>query len=46
MFRVLNIFVHKQMAAESIENIRTVAALSLERKFYNRYCQYLEEPFK
>ena len=35
-----------QTAVESIENIRTVAGLGAEEKFYNRYHEQLKGPFK
>ena len=33
-------------ATEAIDNIRTVASLGAEDKFYNRYSELLKPPFK
>ncbi|XP_033097909.1 ATP-dependent translocase ABCB1-like [Anneissia japonica] len=33
-------------ASESIENMRTVASLSLEDRFYDQYCKQLDIPFE
>lgn len=35
-----------QTAVESIDNIRTVAGLGVEEKFYHRYCSLLKGPFR
>ena len=35
-----------QTAVESIENIRTVAGLGVEDRFFDKYVQLLKEPFK
>ena len=35
-----------QTAVESIENIRTVAGLGVEDRFYEKYLQLLKGPFK
>ncbi|XP_071944971.1 ATP-dependent translocase ABCB1-like [Antedon mediterranea] len=32
-------------ASESIENMRTVASLTLEERFYSKYCQQLQAPY-
>ncbi len=34
------------MAAESIENIRTVQALTKERHFYEQFYNYLLQPYR
>jgi len=33
-----------QVAVEAIENIRTVAALTKEDKFYEQYCREIHQP--
>ena len=35
-----------QTAVESIENIRTVAGLGVEDRFFDKYAQLLKAPFK
>ena len=35
-----------QTAVESIENIRTVAGLGVEDRFFDRYVRLLKAPFK
>lgn len=35
-----------QIAVDSIDNIRTVAALGVEDNFYSLYCNSLKKPYR
>ena len=42
----LMLMIHWQIAIEAIENIRTVATLTKEKKFHENYCQEIEAPHR
>ena len=46
VLKVCHINYINQIAAESIENVRTVAALNLEDRMIRNYEQQLEQPYK